>query len=620
MHPSEDPSITQLESALHASEARFRLIAEHASDLIGLLDPSGRRVYVNPAYERILGETRGLIGREAVADMHPDDRARMQKHFAGLVSTGSAPMAEFRMLSRHGEVRHIESYASTIREPSGRVRLVIVVARDITERKVAEEALRARELQLREAQAIADIGSWEWNPVSGGMVWSDHMYRICGVDPEGVQPSAELFFSLVHPEDRARCMAAAERSRASGDAYDQPFRIVRQADGAVRWFQGRSHADLDQAGQPVRIVGILQDITELHRSELDLRARDLQRETAHALAQLGSWQIDLVTGVRTWSAQLYRIFGVSPEAVPQPDRNSFLDLVHPEDRPGVETAQRRSLEGDDLDEMPYRIVRPDGVVRHCRSRARVQRDAAGRAVRLIGFCQDVTERIQAAEALRSYAEQLLVTSRRVVDAQEAERRQLASELHDRVGPNLTALGINLQLVEESLPPEHRRLVAGLLRDSVRLVAETVAVTRDVMGELRPQSLDDYGLVVTLRSLAAAFTKRSGVPVAIRGADGPRRMARGTDLALFRIAQEALNNIAKHAQATHVDIRYTESEGATRLEIADDGRGLDPGQLQLDGGWGLMIMRERAASIGARFEVDSGTGRGVRLTVTLGDAA
>src|SRR5688572_7074154 len=160
MLPSEDPAIAQLESALHASEARFRLIAEHASDLIGLLDPSGRRVYVNPAYERVLGDSRGLLGREAIADMHPDDRERMRQHFSELVRTGAGPMAEFRMLTQRGEVRHIESHASTIREQNGRVRLVIAVARDITERKSAEEALRARELQLREAQAIADIGSW----------------------------------------------------------------------------------------------------------------------------------------------------------------------------------------------------------------------------------------------------------------------------------------------------------------------------------------------------------------------------------------------------------------------------------------------------------------------------
>jgi PAS domain S-box-containing protein len=614
MHPSEDPAIAQLESALRSSEERFRLIAENAADLIGLLDPDGRRVYVNPAYGRLFGVQRPL-GSDAFADMHPDDREPMRRHFSEVVRTGAGPAAQFRFLTREGEVRHIESHASTIRERTGRVRLVIVVARDITERRLAEEAMRARELQLREAQVIANIGSWDWDIARQRLTWSDHMYRICGVERDGHQPSAEAFLELVHPEDRQRVTEAAQRSRESGTAYDEPFRFVRP-DGAVRWFQGRSHADFNEAGQPVRLVGIIQDITERHQTELDLRARELQRETAHALAALGSWEIDLHTGERTWSDQLYRIFGVTREEV-RPSEEAFLACLHPDDRPHQIATSQRKRDGIDVSERPFRIVRPDGAVRTCRSRAQVQRDASGKPVRMVGFLQDVTERAQADEALRGYAERLLVTSRRVVDVQEAERRHLASELHDRVGPNLTALGINLRLVEESLPAEMRRLVAGTLKDSAKLVEETVAVTRDVMAELRPQSLDDYGLVAALRTLTAAFTKRTGIPVTIRAADLPGRIPRPADLPLYRIAQEALNNVAKHAQASRVEIRYNETDGPVSLEIEDDGRGLDIARLQSEGGWGLLIMRERAAAMGARVEVDSGTARGVRLRVTLG---
>jgi PAS domain S-box-containing protein len=389
-------------------------------------------------------------------------------------------------------------------------------------------------------------------------------------------------------------------------------------DGAVRWFQGRSHADLDEAGQPVRIIGICQDITERYRIELDLRARELQRETAHGLANLGSWEIDLASGERVWSEQLYKVFGVARSV--RPTRQAFLDLVHPEDRARVD-ALTRDVPGTGLvPEEPFRIVRPDGAVRICRSRAQVQYDAAGKAVRVIGFCQDVTERVQSAESLRQYAEQLLITSRRVVDAQEAERRQLASELHDRVGPNLTALGINLRLVEQVLSPDSAGRVGSTLKDSARLLQETVAVMRDVMAELRPQSLDDYGLVVALRTLAAGFTSRTGIPVNIRASDAPGRASGGADLALFRIAQEALNNVAKHAQATRVDIRYAETADSLSLEIEDDGQGLDLEKVQLNGGWGLLIMRERAESIGARFDVDSGSGRGVLLRVMLGAPA
>jgi PAS domain S-box-containing protein len=351
---------------------------------------------------------------------------------------------------------------------------------------LSEEALRVRELQLSEAQAVADIGSWEWDLKRQRVTWSDHMYRICGVERES-PASAELFFQLIHPEDRERCIAAAERQRTDGTGYEEPFRIVRP-DGAVRWFQGRSHTDVDEAGRPVRIVGI---------------------------------------------------------------------------------------------------------------------------------CQDITERVDSAQTLSKYAEQLLAVSRRLVDVQETERRQLASELHDRVGPNLTALGINLCLVEESLPDEVRRLVRTTLKDSRRMVEETVSVIRDVMAELRPQTLDDYGLVAALRTLASAFSRRTGIPVSVRAAEAPGRTTQPADLALLRIAQEALNNVAKHARAARVEIHYEESAGAARLEIQDDGCGLDPARVESRGGWGLLIMRERADSVGASFEIDSAAGRGVRVRVEIG---
>jgi PAS domain S-box-containing protein len=617
MRPRDDHAIAHLESALLAGDEHFRVIADHANDLIGLLDEGGRRVYVNPAYERMFGTERRLLGGESFGDMHPDDRERMRAHFARLLATGSGAVAVFRFIARDGEVRHIESHASPVRGADGQVRLVIVVGRDVTERREAEEAMRARELQLREAQVIANIGSWEWNLEDRGITWSEHMYRVCGVDRETFRPSAEAFFELVHPEDRPRIMAAAERQARTGEVYDEPFRLVRP-DGAVRWVQGRSHTDFSPGGQPLRIVGILQDITERYHTELQLRARDLQRESAHALANLGSWEIDLVTGDRTWSEQAYRVFGVDPSV--KPSREVFLQLVHPEDRARVEAATREFPGTGLVPEEPFRIVRPDGAIRLCRSRGKVQHDASGKAVRVIGFCQDVTERAQATETLRTYAEQLLVTSRRVVEVQEAERRQLAAELHDRVGQNLTALGINLRLVEESLPPESRRLVAGTLRDSARLVEETVAVARDVMTGLRPQALDDYGLVVALRTLAAAFTKRTGIPVAIQAADRAARASRSSDLALYRIAQEGLNNVAKHAHATRVDIRYSESGDDTVLEIEDDGTGFDLERLERDGGWGLLIMRERAASIGATFDIHSHSGGGVQLRIALTQAA
>jgi signal transduction histidine kinase len=185
-------------------------------------------------------------------------------------------------------------------------------------------------------------------------------------------------------------------------------------------------------------------------------------------------------------------------------------------------------------------------------------------------------------------------------------------LHDRVGQSLTALGLNLRVVNAELNQDSRLAVQARMEDCMRLVENTVGAMRDVMGELRPQALDDYGLLAALRAHVAAFIARTGIHVAVQGAGEPGRVAKGVELALFRIAQEALNNVAKHSKATAVRVSFGGDGGDAVLALSDDGVGFDPAQG--GAGWGLIIMRERAESIGAKFELDAAPGRGVRIAV------
>jgi signal transduction histidine kinase len=240
--------------------------------------------------------------------------------------------------------------------------------------------------------------------------------------------------------------------------------------------------------------------------------------------------------------------------------------------------------------------------------------------KLRGFSEivhDITERKRAEEDLHGYADRLKTTSRRLVEVQESERRLLANELHDRVGQNLTALGINLSIVAGGMPAGAKPELAARLEDCNSLVEGTVDAMRDVMAELRPHALDDYGLPAALRSLATGFSRRTGIHVAFekegRGADLPKPV----DLAMFRIAQEALNNVAKHANAQRVEIAIRRKNGHAVLSVSDDGVGFDPQRIdgpRADAGWGLLIMRERAEAVGAHFSLKAGPNSGVQVVV------
>src|SRR6266545_3868619 len=145
----------QMTKDLRETEERFRRIAENASDLIALIDPQGRRVYVNPAYDTLFGDHKAMVGTDSFEDVHPEDRERVRKSFFDTVNDGKARRTEFRFLLPNGEERHIESQASSVLDSYGKVALVVRVSRDVTERRKTYEALRARDLQLQEAQAVA---------------------------------------------------------------------------------------------------------------------------------------------------------------------------------------------------------------------------------------------------------------------------------------------------------------------------------------------------------------------------------------------------------------------------------------------------------------------------------
>lgn len=209
-------------------------------------------------------------------------------------------------------------------------------------------------------------------------------------------------------------------------------------------------------------------------------------------------------------------------------------------------------------------------------------------------------------------------SRRLVEVQETERRILANDLHDLVGQKLTALNINLNIVKFESAPSMAAGIGARLNDSLKLVEETIESIRNVMAELRPAVLDDYGLTPVLRWYAEQFVKRTGVVTTVLEQGPTRRLPPAVEEALFRIAQEALTNVAKYARAGKVTVTLDTTFDESRLTIADDGCGFDPSawkQPAKDHGWGLMIMRERAVAVGAELSVESAPGRGTRVIVT-----
>ena len=201
---------------------------------------------------------------------------------------------------------------------------------------------------------------------------------------------------------------------------------------------------------------------------------------------------------------------------------------------------------------------------------------------------------------------------RVVSAQEQERRRLARELHDETGQALTSILLGLRTVEEAHGEDELRDAIAEVRDLVRATLQDV---RQLAVELRPKALDDFGLVAALERLSTSFEEQTGISMDFQSSLPPGRLPSEVETALYRIVQESLTNIVKHARASRVSIVVGRKEGAVSVVVEDDGVGFDPVRAREEG-LGLIGMRERVALLGGRLTIESRPGAGTTFVAEV----
>ncbi|MFH1605131.1 MAG: PAS domain-containing protein [Pseudomonadota bacterium] len=368
------------------------------------------------------------------------------------------------------------------------------------------------------------------------------------------------------------------------------------------------------------------------------------------------WSADTAIETNLYISPAYeRVWGRSRASL-QANPRSFIDAIYPEDRERVLANLEVVKMGVPFDH-EYRIVLPDGSVRWIWDRGFPVRNETGQVVRYVGAAQDITERKHAEdnirnlnedlerrvrerteelhvaiEALRtevqerrlaetsalSLSQRVQTMARRLGEAQEAERRRLAAELHDGVCSNLAAIGLNLALLQMQLPHSDTASMQRRLSALVTLIDEAKANAKDISLDLRPLLLDNSDLRSALEEYGRKFESSTGIAVELRGADSGRRLPAEDKIALFRITQEALTNCAKHARANAVAIELNTDADHLVLSIADNGIGIaltndDADTKRL----GLLSMQERAEAIGARWQIESAPGKGTRVIVSVG---
>ena len=334
--------------------------------------------------------------------VHPDDKERVMTLDKRFKAGECDYDTEYRII-RHDnqEVRIIHAISELTRDAEGNLIQSIGVAQDITERVIAENALRDSEKSLVRSQKIARMGSWFCNYEVGSIAWSDSLYEILGYQKGENDDLDEMWMKVLHPDDKRRLIDLERKYKAGESDYELDCRIIRNNDHEIRILHEIAELIYDEDGKPIRSIGVAQDITERVNAATKLRDSEQALRRSQQLAGTGTWSFDYQTGESIWSDGLYDIYG---RVKTENDHPTLLweDTVHPEDKERVAVLSEQAMLGKREYDTEYRIIRQDNQeVRIIHAIAEVIRDEKGVPLKATGVAQDITDRKQAEILLAS---------------------------------------------------------------------------------------------------------------------------------------------------------------------------------------------------------------------------
>jgi PAS domain S-box-containing protein len=587
---------------------RYRGLVESSPDGI-FISQHDRILFANRAAVQLFAadDPEQLLGTSTCDLFQSGSRPQIRERLRAWAAGDQASAVEVEIARLDGTATPAEVSGASLADGNGPA--IQLIVRDITGRKRAEAALRESEERLRLAFAGAQEGVWDWNLDTGAVVYSSRWKQMLGYADDEIEPHVSAWERLLHPDDRDRARQINESARRGARWYEGEFRL-RHKDGHYVHVLSRGYpVRREHDGAVERIVGTHFDLTERKHAEAALRESEERLRLAFAGAQEGVWDWNLETGAVVYSAHWKQMLGYADHEI-EPHVSAWERLLHPDDWPRARELNDRVARGAKTYEGEFRLRHKDGHYVQVLSRGfPVRREAGGPVVRIVGTHFDLTER-KAAEAERARTELLA----HLVFAQEDERRRIAREMHDQFGEQLTTLALRIGALRAASRdnPAFAELV-----DALEAVAQQL--DRDVdqlVWQLRPTALDDLGLRAALTNYVQDWSRRVGIAAELHTAGLlDDRLPSDVETALYRIAQEALTNVARHARATQVEIILERRGDHVLLAVEDNGVGFeqttegDAGQ-----GFGLHGMRERASLIGATLEIESAAGQGTTILV------
>ena len=572
-----------------------------------------------------------------------EDRESVDRALRESFETGEPRPLEYVFVLPNGVRKSIETISQPVRDKTGTVVRLMGTVMDVTERKQAQEAIRRSEAFLAEGQRLSRTGTWGWNASTGKVTWSQEHFRILGLDPQDTNPSLDVFWERVHPDDRIGARHTFESAIRDKRDFEQEFRIVTP-DWSIRHLHGVGHAILTKANELMEFIGSTMDITERKRAEE--RAQS-QREAIRLALNAFVEKLDVNHLLDDVIAELNKQFHANSWELWLFDEAIGVLLLHSSSHPGgsfspaVGSKNAQPLRGDwqrrDAARAPQILQLPaqESSLNH-----RPCETLKARGIKTLmivplvlgeqnlGFLelhfqsptQFTSDDLELAQALVNHATLALQLNRLTRRAEQLavteERNRLAREIHDTLAQAFAGIVLHGEVLSSSLGVNQLRTKRALSQMQ-KLARSGLEEARRSVQALRPKALDGTALPEALRQAAIRLNDDAKLSCQFRQRGKQIHLSDATQNELFRIGQEALTNVVKHAQAKSVCITLVSQARRVTLSIKDDGIGFATAKPQdQNHGFGMGTMRERAQGIGGRFRVESRPGGGTTIRVEV----
>jgi len=597
-----------------AEEALFRhaAVIESSEDAIASGTLDGIIVSWNTGAQKIYGYTEAEAVGKPISMLVPPELPDEENKILETLKAGDR-IAHFETVrvTKTGKRINISLTISPIKDSTGRTVGISGIARDITERKLAEEVLRTSEERLRMGQWAAHIGTFDLNIRTGVDIWTPETEALYGLPPGGFGGTLTAFENLIHPDDRERVIELTHELMRTGQPAEGEWRVV-WPDGSVHWIAGRGQVFMDESGEPSRMLGVNMDITERKLADEALLEVNRTLEAQSALLQSREELLKIfVKHVPVAVAMLdrdMRYLQVSDRwcADYSLESSQILGRSHYEVFPDLperwEQIHRRGLAGETLRAEEDHWDRESGTS-WSRWEVRPWQNLEGVPGGILIFSEDITHRKQAEEAL-------LGMSRKLIEAQEQERSRIGRELHDDICQRLALVALELgQLHENSVILSDVRSRMGELEKQISEIATDI---QSLSHELHSAKLQYLGIAAAMRGFCREFAEQQELEIDFKAHDLPSPLSPDISLCLFRVLQEALHNSAKHSGVQQFEVRLWGTTDEIHLTVKDSGAGFDREASKESRGLGLISMEERLKLVKGTLSIDSQPKRGTTI--------